>query len=332
MGDPIEKYSPIVFITGTGRSGTNITKSILSQHSDVFALPFEHRFTIDPRGVLDFYLTYPAMWSPYWCDYKIKDFISFLRSIGSESDDKRTIAAQAKHIDPTGLVLTPPPYAGWALNQWFPNYDDAVNQLESELVTFKYNGRWPGSEGGIANNKMWFSEIEKQAELKSVLRTFLEKLSAAALISTQKKIFIEDNTHSLLFANPLMELYPSGLLLHIVRDPRDVIASLKGQRWSPNTTDEIIKWYKSTAKKWFIERDTLDVSRWKQVRIEDIIEHPNKIVSEICAFIGVTFEERMLSVALSNEQTGRYKKELSVKEIQQIERELAIYIEDFGYK
>ena len=332
MGDSIEKYSPIVFVTGTGRSGTNITKSVLAKHSEVFSLPFEHRFTIDPRGVIDFYLTYPTMWSPYWCDYKLKDFIGFLRELGHEEDDKRALVAQAKSIDPTGLVHTPPSYAGWALNQWFPNYDDAVNQLEKDLVTFKYPARWPGSKAGQRNNEMWFRGLNDERQMKESLRSFLEKLSKAVLQQNQKRLFIEDNTHSILFTQPLMDLYPESKFLHVVRDPRDVIASLKTQRWSPSNLDDLILWYKSIVNKWLTDKEMLAANRWRQVKIEDMIVQPREVISEICAFIGLMFEEVMLSVELSNEQTGRYKKELNASEIMLIERELAVYIEDFGYR
>ena len=45
----------VIFIGGSGRSGTNILRKLLSKHSQVASLPFEHRFIIDPDGIIDFF-------------------------------------------------------------------------------------------------------------------------------------------------------------------------------------------------------------------------------------------------------------------------------------
>ena len=54
----------VIFIGGSGRSGTNILRKILSNHSKVASLPFEHRFIIDPNGIIDFYNSFTLNWSP----------------------------------------------------------------------------------------------------------------------------------------------------------------------------------------------------------------------------------------------------------------------------
>ena len=62
-----------VAVGGTGRSGTNLLKQILSEHSQVHTLPFEHRFVIDPGGVIDFYHGFADSWSPFVADRKLRD-------------------------------------------------------------------------------------------------------------------------------------------------------------------------------------------------------------------------------------------------------------------
>ena len=52
------------FIGGTGRCGTSILRTVLSRHSSVATLPIEHRLTVDPDGIFDFYRSYTTGWSP----------------------------------------------------------------------------------------------------------------------------------------------------------------------------------------------------------------------------------------------------------------------------
>ena len=41
-----EVNNNLIFIGGSGRSGTNILRNLLSKHSQVGSLPFEYRFII----------------------------------------------------------------------------------------------------------------------------------------------------------------------------------------------------------------------------------------------------------------------------------------------
>ena len=331
MDHQIDAYSPILFVTGTGRSGTNITKKILSKHSHVASLPFEHRFTIDPQGVVDFYKTYPAQWSPYWCDFKVKAFTGFLRSLGRQDDSKSKATKEAKNIDPTGLQLTPPAYAGWELEQWFSNYFKAIDELEQELIEFRYRGRWPGSEGGIEQNEMIFANPMTEAELQPILARFLQQLTSGLLSAQGKQYFVEDNTHSILNAKALLELYPAGKILHIVRDPRDVIASLDDQSWTPSHSPDLIHWYKQIMDRWLQLKAQLDVQRVLEVRLEDIVQHTQQTLENICDFAGIPFEKRMMENDLTQHHSGRYASKWNAEQIAELEDALSPYMKRWGY-
>ena len=60
----------MILVGGTGRCGTSILKEILATHPNAASLPFEYRFIIDPDGIIDFYASYTATWSPYIADRK----------------------------------------------------------------------------------------------------------------------------------------------------------------------------------------------------------------------------------------------------------------------
>jgi hypothetical protein len=331
MGDQVKSYHPIVFVTGTGRSGTNITKKIFTQHSEIATLPFEHRFTIDPKGVIDFYRSYPQQWSPYWCDHKIKEFIGFMRSLATNAPEKAARTKAAKKIDPTGLVKTHPAYAGWALEEWFPGYSKLVDQLENDLVGFDYRGRWPGSQEGEENNNMHFSPPMTKNDLCSILRPFLDELTGAVLKQNGGRIFLEDNTHSFLYASSLMELYPNAKIIHVVRDPRDVLGSLKAQPWCPNDLDQLIIWYQSVMATWEKEKAMLEEQSWIEFRLEDLIQQKTQTLNSLASFIGVTTTKEMQSFSLDGGNTNRYRSDFNVKDLSKIEAKLGDSLTQYGY-
>ncbi len=332
MGDQMRSYHPIVFVTGTGRSGTNITKKLFAQHPDIATLPFEHRFTIDPLGVVDFYRSYPQQWSPYWCDYKVKDFIRFLRSLGSVSPEKASKTEAAKANDPTGLVKTHPSYAGWALEEWFPGYSALVDELEKSLVAFDYSGRWPGSQEGVVNNRMQFTPRLTKSDLQGILTPFLDDLTAAVLSQQNRSIFLEDNTHSLLYASSLFELYPNAKMIHVVRDPRDVLASLMEQPWCPNDLDQLLHWYKEIWKTWESERSTLAQDVLLEVRLEDLIGDTKNTIERMSAFIGVDAEDKLFDIPLNKGHMNRYKSTFNSEQIEKIEHVGCKVMIKFGYR
>src|ERR671937_3088498 len=49
-GRPVANPPPIVFVGGTGRSGTHVVAKLLSRHPDLALVPLEVRFHVEERG------------------------------------------------------------------------------------------------------------------------------------------------------------------------------------------------------------------------------------------------------------------------------------------
>lgn len=321
-----------IFIGGTGRSGTNITKKILTQHPDVAALPFEHRFLIDPEGIVDFYNSFSKNWSPYYSDYKIKKLRKFLINLANRNSFHFFISKLIKKMDKKGRFITPHNYYGWELERWFPNYTKHVNDLINELTDFTYQSIWPGSESYKKNNITFFSSYKEKEKLAIILNKFIENLIHHFLFVKKKSVFVEDNTWNILFAKELSELVPNFKLLHIIRDPRDVIASMKNQKWCPSELDQAIMFYKGIVDKWIHIKENLNKSSYLEIKFENLIHNPKESIERICNFSGINYSEYMLNIDLSRSNINRWEKDFSEEDKKMINIELNDYLKHLDYK
>ncbi len=320
-----------VFITGTGRSGTNVTKAIFAQNSQCATLPFEYRFTVDPGGVIDFLNQYSSSWSPFMADKRLRDFENFLLSLGQKNDYDFAASQWLKKVDPRADKITPYAYSGWEIGEWFPGYKNHVKALMNQLVDYKYTASWPGSDSLSESNQMYFAPPMTKNELIPLLSEFLDNCFQSFLDKSKKEVFVEDNTWSLLYAHDLLKLVPKGKILHIIRDPRDVISSLLKQRWAPSDLDQILNWYLSLMDTWKNEKVKLKKDQFREIKLENIISNTKEVIQNTCSFIGLEFETEMIQLDLSKANSGRYKTELSSEEIYKVEDTLSEILLEYNY-
>lgn len=291
-----------ILIGGTGRSGTNILKDILSSHPKTFAFPFETRFTIDPDGIADFIKTYNESWSPYIIDRKIKRLHKLLNELGSLSSKKR--------------------YSKWELEKHIPKYKEYCEQLISKLVDFKYKASWMGN---YSHEEYMYFCNKKMDEIKNIFKKFLNETTKEILDKNNAEIYVEDNTWNILFSDVLLEIMPDAYLIHMVRDPRDVIASLLKQSWTPSDLEQTIDWYKGVMNRWFEIKRRLNPRRFIEIKLEELVEKPKQILAKICEFVNIDFDESLLQIDLTKSHSGRWKTEFSEKEKSIINKQLNDY-------
>lgn len=321
----------IVFIGGTGRSGTNVTKQLLGRHPEVSALEFEHRLLIDPDGPVDFYESVNATWSPYNVDRRLKRLEAFLRGLAAPGGIANVASAWIKTADPRGLKLTGRAYAGWDLSAHFPGYLAAVDELLGDLTAFTYRGAWVGSPSFTPKPTLAFAPPYDRAELAARFGAFFHSLVTAHLAAVQRRLFVEDNTWNLLYASALHDFCPKAKFVHVVRDPRDVVASLLKQRWSPRSLPEAATWYEAVIARSVEQAQKLPPETILELRLEDLIADPERESRRLCTFADLPWNAAVLDEPLTRESLGRWRRELDNDDQTWLERRLASWVERFGY-
>jgi hypothetical protein len=149
-------------------------------------------------------------------------------------------------------------------------------------------------------------------------------------------------------------LFPEGRFIHIVRDPRDVVVSLRKEAWWPwrsvQRTARAVR--KTLVRQQHAERALSD--RYVRVRYEDLVADAEGTLRSLCAFLGETFDDAMLRYHeaqetgfLASEQggkglatkpldasrVGRWKEHLSAREASCVERWVGHDVmRDYGYE
>lgn len=289
----------VIFISGTGRCGTNIMREILSLHPMVTSHPFAYKFIVDPDGIVDFYNVARHSWSPYIIDSKLRRLETFLKALAKRGNDKEI-------------------YADWELNEYFPNYEERVDKLLEDLVDFKY----VGVHYGLSRERLiYFMGYKRRSELLHILGGFIKDVINSHLEEVGKEIYVDEGTHSILFANEILGFLPAKFI-HMVREPMDVIASLSNQRWVPKDKVKAAKWYKYVIDRF--EAIKYDLPRRSIITVDlyDLVDNTQEVLTEVCDFIGIPFNEKMLEVDLSKSRKDRGKEEFSVDELKTIQRVL----------
>lgn len=222
----------ICFIAGTGRSGTTILRRIFGQHPLVAILPFESRFIVDPDGIVDFYCSYTSLWSPYMSDIRLKRLEKLLIDTSKQNIFHTAIQGVLnKIIDKSGLIISRKRYSGVNLGKFAPKIDEHITHLISDLCDFCYNGTWVGAKSYTLKPNIYFSAPKSKEDLANILGEFIRRVIDSIMKEQNKNFFVEDTPRgNMLFAPELLDLVPEAKIIHIYRDPRDVVASYSKKR------------------------------------------------------------------------------------------------------
>ena len=152
---------------------------------------------------------------------------------------------------------------------------------------------------------------------------------------------------------------PHARFIHIHRDPRDTVASLKRAPFmTRGTTADYARYYRRVVERQARWRDRLGPERHFTLRYESLVRKPKPTLAELCSFLGIQphpamlahhrhtdeqdpklyldFERSWKDLAtrpISTARIGRYRELLSEREIAAVERSIgAPLLERLGYE
>lgn len=131
---------------------------------------------------------------------------------------------------------------------------------------------------------------------KLSLVTFYRNLLAMYAASKNKLVSGDKDPRLLAHVDQLASYYPTAKIIHVIRDPRDVMVSRLKADWSKKypfllqvlTCNAQLRLGSTKAR-------SLGPDVYAELRYEDLIATPGSSLSRICRFIGIQYDDRMLA-------------------------------------
>ena len=136
----------------------------------------------------------------------------------------------------------------------------------------------------------------------------------------------------------LLRIWSDARFIHLIRDGRDVARSCIGMGWAGNVWTGIERWIEA-EKLWTQLCQRIPEERRIELTYEDLISEPVKILTRLCDFIDIPYDQAMLSYPEKttyefpdSSLINQWQRKLSEHEIQLVESRIATMLVERGYK
>lgn len=92
----------------------------------------------------------------------------------------------------------------------------------------------------------------------------------------------------------LAATFPEGRFIHLIRDGRDVALSYLDTDFGSRTLGQAAIYWDRFVRAGRASGVRLGPERYREVRYEDLVAEPDRVLAELCNFVGLPFDERML--------------------------------------
>jgi hypothetical protein len=93
----------------------------------------------------------------------------------------------------------------------------------------------------------------------------------------------------------LARMFPEARFVHLVRDGRDVALSYRSVDWGPRTVEEAARLWRRRVAAGRRAGRRLGPGRYREVRYEELVAEPERVVRELCAFLDLAWDDALLA-------------------------------------
>ncbi|UCC29806.1 MAG: sulfotransferase [Phycisphaerales bacterium] len=171
-------------------------------------------------------------------------------------------------------------------------------------------GRQADGRGGVGLG-CYFEEQEFLQLLKGFLRELLQPMIGKL---NPGMLFVEKTPQHAVFLPEIIELLPACRIIHMVRDPRDVVASMLavsrswGRGWAPRSARRsALIWLRQVraAKE---AQNTIPAEQFYEVRYEDLVAQPTSILQNLVSFLKLSWAEDAITEAVRRNSIAAVRK------------------------
>jgi hypothetical protein len=189
-----------------------------------------------------------------------------------------------------------------------------------KLVDYIYSGEFRKSSKYRDVSAQWRWIVEKVDKEDFLQRILDSDRSEQALFAVMMRVFADSKAKPIMgektpahvrYVPTILEWFPEGRIIHMVRDPRGIFVSELRRRKKAETYpykqlkrfDFLFKLYilLQTTIVWFesayrcSKYKRLYPSNYYPLKFEDLVKDPENRVARVCDFLGVDFQDKMLN-------------------------------------
>ncbi|KJE34926.1 hypothetical protein UF64_09405 [Thalassospira sp. HJ] len=311
-----------VFVGGTGRSGTSLMGDLIGSHP-AFHLPgHENKLIVeraglrdlirDLSGIHDIMRSHFAILHFYVRAQKFRNF-AFREPVLNDHVRSRMNNYGASFQEAFEYVQRQNPQANGsihALAQGFgvANYDKCVNDLVKKLaVHIDQNGIV--SADGLLKPFFVTRQFDRE-ELLDIARGFLCDLYGG---KSQLR-WVDDTPLNAIAVDFLAELFPDMRFVNMIRSPADTISSYVKQVWFPSDVKLAEQYICSNLLAAEKLMAGLPEHLTLTVRMEDLVEQPDKTLVKLAEFLNVPNEFNQQLVKSDAAHIGRSESDPEIQD------------------
>jgi Sulfotransferase family len=294
-----------VFVGGTGRSGTTVMGDLLGNHPDVrTSTPIEIKFLANRSGLLD---------------------VVFGRDGSAEKKESVSILhfrtyRKRRQREKEKLAAILAEFEDFVWNKWW------------DIDAPPPHGR--GLKSGISKSHLekLMSSLRRDLKINRIwaARRFMKRFIARQDDAGAERYWVETTPMNIPTADKLLKLFPNALFITMVRDPRDVIASLLTKNWGPTTPMEGLTWIEKRLTDGHNALRSIPDKQKITIALEDLAINTRELsYKKLLDFLNLSdspamrkfFEEELTP---KNATSGRWKNEISSPEFDAAYKELEL--------
>lgn len=301
-----------IFIVGTGRSGTVVMREILGYHPRIHTFPTEVRFLTDTDGLFDLATHLTQEWNPFNASEALQRFRRMMLSYIWNEPLHHTAASLFYQF---GLRGAGRRYRRMDFNTHIPvSHCQAILDTFIDDVTLDVtSGYWLGTASYQARPHLHITQRMSEEDLYPLMGKFTDRLLSYPLRKTAQTAWCDDTPINLLNADRIARMLPASRLLHLYRDPRDVVASYADpkQTWAPNDPVLSAVWVREIMTRWLELREQIPSAQLMEVKYEDLVADQEGHLRRIMRFLGLDFHPALLDISLTARSVGRHKTDIA---------------------
>jgi hypothetical protein len=211
------------------------------------------------------------------------------------------------------------------------------NEFEYAVDRISESGDWPKLDEyyeWLASHRIFLAtgfETDRSLSYPQLVNSFLLQKR-----DRENKPIVGATVHR--HFDRLLRIWPDARFIHLLRDGRDVARSCIGMGWSGNVWTGVERWIEAECL-WEKLSEIIPAEGKIEVTYETLISEPVKTLTGLCEFIGVPYDEAMLSYSENTsfdlpdpKFTQQWRRKLSDSEIQLVESRIANMLSERGYE